>query len=259
MEQQGKIVTAVYFSPTHTTAKIVRRIGAALSDTVTEIDLTLPQSRKPLPCFGPNDLLILGLPVYGGRIPLFLEGPLKNMRGENTPAVLAALYGNRAYEDALLEMSDLLTAQGFSVVGAAAFIGEHSLTAKVAANRPDAADLSMAEAFGQKLRKKLEAGQWTPVDLPGNRPYKERMAGTPYEPITTDACTGCGLCAKNCPMGIILKEDPRKVRQGCIHCGACVKGCPVEAKKFEGPAFEKIRTMLETACADRKTPELFGV
>lgn len=259
MCQIAKKVTAVYFSPTRTTAKIVRRIAGALSDAVVETDLTLPKNRASVPRFGPDDFVILGLPVYGGRIPMFLEGPLKNMRGDNTPAVIVALYGNRAYEDALLEMSDLLTSQGFSVIGGGAFIGEHSLTSKVAANRPDEADLSIAEAFGQKLCEKLKDGTVSAVSVPGNRPYKERMAGTPYEPVTADTCTKCGLCVKNCPMGIISAEDPKLVRQGCIHCGACVKGCPAGAKKFEGPAYEKICGMLETACMERKAPELFGV
>lgn len=254
-------VTAVYFSPTRTTAKITElvadEIAGALGMEKAVIDLTLPDARKPLPPFGRDDLVVLGLPVYGGRIPAFLEPLLDSLAGEKTPAVAIALYGNRDYEDALLEMTDILTAKDFVPVGAGAFIGEHSLTAAVGRGRPDQADLSIAEGFAKRIAAKLQAGEKTAVSVKGNRPYKERTDGAPYTPHTTEAGTDCKLCARRCPMGIISLADPKIVAEGCIHCGACVKGCPAKAKYFDHPMYEKFKDMLETNCAAPKSPELF--
>lgn len=254
-------VTAIYFSPTRTTAKIAETVAAEMAAALglekAAVDLTLPASRKPLPPFGRNDLAVLGLPVYGGRIPAFLEPLLDSLAGDKTPAVAIALYGNRDYEDALLEMTDILTAKDFVPVGAGAFIGEHSLTGAVGRGRPDPADLSIAEGFAKKIAAKLQSGEKTAVSVKGNRPYKERADGAPYTPHTTEECMDCKLCARRCPMGIISLADPKIVAEGCIHCGACVKGCPAKAKYFDHPMYEKIKDMLETNCAAPKTPELF--
>ena len=55
------------------------------------------------------------MPVYGGFIPQVCAHMEKNLKGDYTPAVIAAVYGNRHYDDALLQMKDILTEQGFVV------------------------------------------------------------------------------------------------------------------------------------------------
>ena len=60
--------------------------------------------------FGPDDLVLFGVPVYGGRIPSPAVQTLRRMQGSRTPAVLVAAYGNREYDDALLELADIAAA-----------------------------------------------------------------------------------------------------------------------------------------------------
>lgn len=256
-------VYSLFFSPTHTSRAVARTISteleAQLHKPCKEWDWTLPQARGAVSTqtLCEDDVLIAALPVYAGRIPDFLQPLLQLLHGQNTPAIAVAVYGNRDYDDALLETCDLLAANGFSVQAAGAFIGEHSLSSKVAANRPDAQDLAAAKNFAAKAAQKLLSGAASPVIPEGHHPYKERGASAPVVPKTTSACNGCGLCAKNCPMGVIDEKEPQKTADGCIHCCACVKSCPQNAKHFTNPRLIAVKTFLETTCKARKEPEIF--
>lgn len=250
-------ITAMYFSPTHTSQSITEAIASAIGGETMTIDLTRPEARQRVYHFGENDILVLGYPVYGGRIPAILREVFQNLKGAETPAILAAVYGNRAYEDAMVEGQDTLTENGFVVTAAGAFIGEHSYTEKVGTGRPDAEDLHAAADFGKQIAAKLNKDGPVPITVKGNRPYKDAMGPMPFRPVTTDACDNCGRCAEKCPVGIISKQDAKIVGIGCILCAACVKGCPKHAKHIEAAPILKIKGMLESKCADRKLPELF--
>jgi NADH:ubiquinone oxidoreductase subunit F (NADH-binding)/Pyruvate/2-oxoacid:ferredoxin oxidoreductase delta subunit len=51
--------------------------------------------------------------------------------------------------------------------------------------------------------------------------------------ILEDKCTGCSLCARNCPVEIIHKFEDRKQywieTEDCIHCGECFDVCRFDA------------------------------
>lgn len=62
------------------------------------------------------------------------------------------VYGNRDYEDALLELHDILSENGFVVVAAGAFVARHSIFPDVAAGRPDRDDLDRMAEFAERVR-----------------------------------------------------------------------------------------------------------
>ncbi len=256
-----KPLTLMYFSPTGTSEKITKAIAQGLSpsgaQTADMIDLTKPENRIRNFEFSQKDRLVLGYPVYGGRVPAILQGVFQKIKGHNTPIILAAVYGNRAYEDALIEAHDLFSQNGFLPVGAGAFIGEHSYSEKVAKGRPDAEDVQKAKEFGQRISEKLSIGDTEPVTVSGNRPYKDPMPDMPFRPKTKETCTNCGICAAKCPMEVISKTDPKVTAPGCILCSACIKGCPEQAKYLDAEPILKVKAMLESKCLDRKEPELF--
>lgn len=255
-------VRAVFFSPTHTTKAIVQKVAGALAaqlaTSVEAVDLTLPNQRPIEIACEADDVLVFGFPVYAGRVPVLLRNEFTHLEGCGAPAVVVGLYGNRDFDDALLEAADLLEECGFNVIAAGAFIGEHSLTARVGTARPDDADLAAAKAFGTALGERIATGQ--PFDAPaikGNRPYKELKPGGDVRPFTTDDCTRCGICVERCPLGIIDGDDPAFVDAGCLHCCACVKSCPENAKYFSSEPTDAVIAMLESKCTERKEPELF--
>ncbi len=132
-------VTSIFFSPTGSTRRLVSMLSKTFPSKPREVDIT-PYTQRGLSMdFGPDDLVLFGVPVYGGRIPSPAVQTLRRMQGSRTPAVLVAAYGNREYDDALLELADIAAANGFIPFAAAALpIAEHSIMHSVAAGRPDA-------------------------------------------------------------------------------------------------------------------------
>lgn len=140
--------TALYFSPTGGTRTYVRAVAAAMPHMGGEVDLTRPEERRKVHMFGADDVVVLGVPVYYGRVPE-VPGLLDGLQGEETPAVLLAVYGNRLIDDALAELSDLCAARGFRPLAAGAFVAPHTFSAKVAMGRPNAGDLAAAAELGR--------------------------------------------------------------------------------------------------------------
>ena len=265
-------VWAAWFSATDTTRAVVNRIAARLARQtgapLETYDFTLPQARKAPRTFGPGDLVVLGTPVYAGRVPNLLIPFVSSLRGNGALAVPVVCYGNRAYDDALMELTLTLTAGGFIPIAGGAFSCQHAFSRTQNAGRPDVSDLTVAGGFADAVAKKLAAGDLTPVTVPGNDPvgpyYTPRdRHGAPINilkvvPATSEACTHCGLCASQCPLGSIDPEDETKMTGKCMKCNRCVKHCPVGAKSFDDPNYLYHKTELEDQFSwPRKQPELF--
>ncbi|MDT8420167.1 MAG: 4Fe-4S binding protein [Desulfuromonadales bacterium] len=252
----------IYFSPTRTTQQIVEQVAVGLgAHKVEHHDLTL--ARCGIIRRIDNGIAVIGTPVYAGRVPEICLARMQRLASSGTPAVLVALYGNREFEDALVELRDVALAKGFSVVAAGAFIGEHSYSTAeqpIAAGRPDAKDLEKAKAFGKAIAAKLRTGG--PLDtprIPGKLPYRERVPLGGVTPVThKDLCTLCGTCARVCPTFIIeVDQEVRTAAKDCVMCCACVKDCPEQARTMNHPRVQERRELLIQGCSHRKEPAIF--
>lgn len=227
-------VNLAYFSATGTTAKIVSAIesGLAIAQKRT-IDLTSgDQEELTIPG---EEIIIFGIPVFSGRVPEIARQKIQKIKGNHTPAILACVYGNRDFDDALLELKDIVESNGFEVISAGAFIAQHSIFPKVAQGRPDSSDLTQAKEFGVNSLKNLFADTAkSPLKVKGNRPYRA-VKPIPLTPKANRKCTACGLCAKQCPVQAIDATDPKKTdKSKCISCAHCIHICPQQARKFGG-------------------------
>lgn len=254
-----KKIYLVYFSPTNTTKKVLKKIAEGTGiDNLEEIDITLPQNRKEkINIIDEKSLVIFGMPVYGGRIPGVAAKYLKTITGKNQLSVVVAVYGNRAYEDTLVELNDIVEERKFNTIAAGAFIGEHSLADEIhdiANNRPNKEDEKIALEFGSKIMDKIVRNDFTKPNIPGNRPYKQLKKGEKRIPEKTNECIGCMKCREVCPMDAI-DENCVTDQDKCIQCCACVKFCPESARKIDYIKFKPIYDML-LACDD-KNPEIF--
>jgi len=212
-----------------------------------------------------GDVIVIGSPVYAGRLPPAMVERLRRIDGCGKPAVVVVVYGNRAYEDALLELAEVAASAGFVPVAAAAFIGEHSYSTPglpIAQGRPDAADLDEAGRFGAAVADRIRGGSTgvldTPFALPGNHPFRDLREPLGVAPALDGAlCHACGACVAACPTGAIGPEGGEANGERCIQCCACVKTCPAGARRTEDPRVLQIAQRLNRTCADRKGPEVF--
>jgi ferredoxin/menaquinone-dependent protoporphyrinogen IX oxidase len=269
-------VWAVYFSATGTTKKVVEHLAAALAEKTgaasATADFTLPDARTQALTFQPGELVVFGTPVYAGRVPNVLLKFLERLDGKGALAVPVVLYGNRDYDDALIELRDLLEKSGLRTVAAAAFVGEHSFSDTLAQGRPDGTDMAKAATFAdevyEKVRSMGDISGTAPIDVAGTpSPYRgyyqpRDRAGNAVDirkvkPLTNERCTNCLVCAEVCPMGSISRDNVRELIGICIKCGACIKKCPVQAKYYDDEGFLYHKRELEEGLKRRAEPALF--
>ena len=256
-----KKVTGGYFSPAGSAKTVVETTADELARLFKAecryISLNTPSDRAQEYQFAPDELVVFGCPVYAGRLPNKISPDFARcLHGEGTPAVALVTYGGRAYDNALAEMCELLTKNNFKPAAGGAFLCRHVFSDKLAADRPDAADLSELRMLAQGAALKLRSeGEIKPPKVPGD------AQAAYYTPLKTDKtpakflkakpstmmmlCEHCGLCAEICPMGAIDPNDPSNIPGTCIKCCACTTYCPSGAKKFDDPDFLSHTAMLE--------------
>ncbi len=260
-------VKLVYFSPTETTKKVLESIANGIqANKIEHLDLTRKSKLKETDNAAEKELAIIGVPVYGGRVPLVAIERLKQLKAEHTPAVLVVVYGNREYEDALVELRDLVSENGFIPIAGAAFIGEHSFSTEetpIADGRPDEIDLEKAESFGKDINSVLEQfyqnNNTSTLNIPGNHPYRERSPKLAISPTTNEElCTKCEICFNVCPtFAISINSTIMTNQESCIVCCACVKNCPSGAREIVHPRMDQITEWLQSNCSQRKEPEIY--
>jgi len=263
----------MYFSPTGSTKKVVNSIVEDIMklkkiENRSSIDFTLPNERENELNFDENTLVVLGVPVYAGRVPNILLKFFQKIKGNNAIGIPIVLYGNRNYDDALIELYDIMRENGFKILGAGAFIGEHSFSKILASGRPDSMDFREIENFAEKLCSKLDgfSGE-DKLKIKGFRPYRpyyrpqnpngEHVDIRKVKPKTKDSCINCKVCYAVCPMGSIDYDSPSILNGICIKCGACIKKCPVEAKYYDDENYLRHKKELEIQFKDRRKVEIF--
>lgn len=234
-----------YFSPTGGTKKVSSIFAAAVGKEVIWHDLGDKQTAIEQP---QGELIAVAAPVFAGRIPSVVSEKIKMLCGKGKKAVAIAVYGNRAYEDALLEMNDILIQGGFTVM-------QHSIVPDVGAGRPDAEDIKEIRAFAEAVKNSTSAEN---VQVPGNRPYKPEM-NVAAAPLSLPSCTACGACAKICPTDAIANEGGKMATDTakCILCMACVHACPKQARILPLPLQQKTDNMLAAFKDVRNKNEVF--
>ncbi|MCQ4863270.1 4Fe-4S binding protein [Pseudoflavonifractor phocaeensis] len=250
-------VYTLCFSPTGGTKRVLDLLAAGLAD-VEEIDLSAPHGAWADRAFRAGDFCLIGVPSYGGRVPAAAVERLRTLRGNGAAAVLVTAYGNRDYDDTLLELRDEAQAAGFRAVAAVAAVAEHSIMRQFGAGRPDEADRAELADFAARIRTLAERGGGRLEQVPGNAPYRA-YGGVPMKPKAGRDCTLCGVCAGLCPVEAIPRENPKETdAEKCITCMRCVTVCPSHARALNPVMLMGVTQKLKKACEGRKGNAFFS-
>ena len=249
-------VHQIIFSPTGGTRRVSEILCQGIGKETILTDLCVKATDIHLPDIHENDFVVIAMPVFAGRVPSLAAERLRKVYSHGAKCVVVAVFGNRAYDDALLEMRDIATEMGFRVIAAVAAVAEHSVVRKYGRGRPDVDDEHKLRQFGSDIISKAERDDCSLPQVPGNRPYKK--AGNVPQPKGRRGCNRCGVCANQCPADAIPISDPQKVDTSkCISCMRCISVCPVGARSI-GAVMNFLATQgLKKVCATRKENELY--
>lgn len=247
-------INLIYFSATGTTAKIVSAIGEGTGIKERNI-CNIIHNPKEIISIPNQELAVFGIPVFSGRVPEIAKEALDKIKGNNTPAIIVCVYGNRDFDDALLELQEIVNNNGFTAISAAAFIAQHSIFPKVGSGRPDLEDLQLAGEFGKRSIASFSGASTAALPILGNNPFRQ-IKKIPLTPKTTKKkCNQCGLCVRGCPKQAIESNNPYKTDgQRCIACAHCISICPKGAKHFGGLLYTMAKGSFEKKNKERKEP-----
>jgi len=244
----------ITFSPTGGTKHVAETLAAVIAGNWNPIDLLRPIPEIELTS---KDVCLIAVPSFGGRIPTAAAERLAKIHANGAVAILVGVYGNRAYEDTLSELQDVLTVSGFNCIAAVAAIAEHSIIREFGAGRPDADDRTRLTAFAEKIRQRLENPTDKLLTVPGAHGTYKSYKNTPFVPAETDGCVRCGICAESCPTEAIGDTPDKIDPDRCIKCMRCVAVCPAGARKLDNTVYTSLRERLASVCGTRKENELF--
>jgi len=249
-----KKLSKIYFSPSGSTGKIVNEIAKNFQMDMENYDLLSFDSNKNFD----DELVVIGMPVFDGRIPEIARKRLENMKGNNTKAIVVLNYGNIDYGDALLELTELLKENNFNIVGICTTVSQHSLFNEVGSNRPDSYDLKMINEFSHKIIEKLESGVENELFVSGQKPF----VGYTNHNYTVDCdenlCIECNDCFYTCPEEAIPEENPMTTNMNdCTRCSTCISVCPENARSFGGDFYESQKDYAISNFTDRKDAEFY--
>lgn len=242
---------SIFFSPTGGTKKVMDILANGIGQEVEKIDLIKDKLKEV--DFNKDDLCLIGVPSYGGRVPSVVVDMFKDIKGNGARAVLVVVFGNRAIDDTLVELQDVLEASSFVCAVGVEAVAEHSLMHQFGSGRPDKEDERELLSFAKKIVENTN----TSVKFPGNRPYV-KYDGVPLKPVVNKCCTSCGLCARECPVGAISLDNPKITdNKKCISCMHCVAICPNKARSYSKLLTSVASLAMKKACSERKENKLY--
>lgn len=252
-------ITQIVFSPTGGTQKVIDILCSAWNLPTSTVDLTRPDLDFSTSQINPEDLIVIAIPSYAGRVPTLAANRLKQIQGDHAKCVLVCVYGNRAYEDTLIELFDLTKELNFEAIAAITAIAKHSIMNQFATNRPDSNDIKELQTFAHHIMDKLKSknDDLTLKQVPGNHPYKP-VKGGGIVPFASDECIECGHCVSLCPAQAISHTSAKRIDPSlCISCMRCVSVCPLQARHIDQEKLNQLISKVKEAISSRKDNELF--
>ena len=149
------------FSPTGGVKRAAGLLSAPMAEQPDIIDLSLPLNGTPR--FSPEDICLIAVPCFGGRVPEIALERLAQTQGGGARAILLSVYGNRSDEDTLFELKGAAMRAGYVPMAAVRAVAQHSIVPAIAAGRPDEEDARRLAQFGRHARQADRAERAAPL------------------------------------------------------------------------------------------------
>jgi len=195
----------IYFSPTDTTKNVLDVIVKELNIPIEkEYNLTNYEFKDFSYQFK-NEIIVLGFPVYSGRVPKTALNRFKNITGNNSKMIICTTFGNRDYDNALMEIFELFLKNGFDIIGMCACVTTHSIVNSIGKNRPNKDDYDIIKSFCKNILNKINDNYQGSIQYKIVEPFRKYQR-LPIRPKGNNQCKKCGICVKNCPENAIIPE-----------------------------------------------------
>lgn len=133
-------VVEITFSPTGGTKKVADQISCYLGNITNTVNLIRHDVSFSDVTVPSDSLAVIAAPVFEGVIPDIAIERMKEIQGNHANCVVIAVYGNRAYDDGLIQLKDTAELCGFNVIASVAAVAEHSIMRQFGSGRPDEED-----------------------------------------------------------------------------------------------------------------------
>ena len=232
----------LYFSGTGNSKFVAQRIAVALGDKILNLNDRIKASDTSLVETG--ERVIIVTPTYAWRIPRVVRDWLLRTEPRGAKRAWFVMTCGSEIGNANKYNRNLCAEKAISCMGTAQIVMPENYIAMFSAPQADEAReiVAKAEPNIDCVIASIQSNQ--PFAPARNNLYDRFMSG-PVNPIfykffvkadaftVSDACIGCGQCAKRCPMNnVTLKDGKPSWGKNCTHCMACICYCPVSAIEY---------------------------
>lgn len=232
--------TIYCFSATGNSLTIARRLARGLPDCAIQSMAAEPPDE---PVGGPNELIGFVFPVFYVGLPRLVKRFAQKIKILKGTYCFAFINFGGDGADTLGMLDDVLKEKGVHLSYASGAKMPGNYIVKYQAYAPDVVQQLTGDAMDKAdaAARAIADGELLPVRRKARLLSKMANRSYLYKGIAewdekfqvTEGCTGCGLCAKVCPVGNIRMGDRGPLWQHqCERCLACIQWCPCEAIEY---------------------------
>lgn len=242
-----------YFSGTGNTKWIADKWKYYFNMKNIELDLINIEEKQDIELTGYN-FLIIGTPIYAEMHPKIVDTFLNNLPEANK--VKTILYSTQGAQkaSALEVMESKIKNKGYSVASKVMFkmsnnfyffIGKKTSSKEmdeIAVSCEDKIKSIVSNFIEEKYVKERVSGVRVILSKVFNKYFNNYIFNLSKNLSSSEGCTRCGLCVRNCPQNNITFENGHVVfHSKCMMCLRCIYICPTNEIRYKNKKIDQIQ------------------